>query len=78
MALVRSIRDAGRERYGVHKVVNCEALVFTIGAERYLQLDTMGSSQRQERGKVSQSMQFDRAGAEELLRVLRQAFPGIG
>jgi len=44
---------------------------------RYVQLDTFGSEGRQFTDKVSQSIQFDRQAAEQLLELLRKAFPGI-
>lgn len=41
-----------------------------------LQLSIYGSDTRASQPKVSQTLQIDQAGARELLRILRQAFPG--
>ncbi len=40
-----------------------------------LQLDTYGSKDRKLAQKMSQSIQLDRDGAEELLRIIEATFP---
>ena len=57
--------------------VECEWKAFDYAGERYLQLDTFGSAGRANPGKQSQTIQLDRATAEELLAVLGRAFPGL-
>ncbi len=42
-----------------------------------MQLDTYGSEARKLHGKVSQSLQVDRARAVQLVEVLMLAFPGL-
>lgn len=42
-----------------------------------LQLDTYGSSDRKLSQKVSQSLQLDKSGARELIRMLEEVFPGL-
>lgn len=45
------------------------------GRHRRVQLDTYGSADRKLAQKVSQSIQLDREGALELLRIMETAFP---
>ena len=51
--------------------------MFDIENKRILQLDTYGSEDRQIPDKVSQSIQIDREGAATLLKLIRDAFPGV-
>ena len=55
----------------------CEWAVFDDGGRRYLQIQSLGSRERQT-GGVSQTYQFTAESARELLDVLRKAFPGLG
>lgn len=55
----------------------CEWAVFDDGGQRYLQIQSSGSKERQT-GGVSQTYQFTAESARELLDVLRKAFPGLG
>jgi hypothetical protein len=67
---------AGRDR-GRHSDVVCRWMTVKDGPDTLLQLNTYGSSNRQEHETVSQTMQFDEAGAEQLLALIRKAFPGL-
>jgi len=51
--------------------------VFEANERRFLQLDTLGSDERQVRDKVSQSIQFDAASAAKLLKVILDTFPEL-
>jgi hypothetical protein len=78
MALVRSLAPAGAgERRRVHGEVECGYTVFEAGGERYLQIDTYGSNEREIPGKVSQTIQLDEHGARQLKKLIEQSFPGI-
>jgi hypothetical protein len=78
MALVTSIEPSQKERTTVHRPTRClYAVVEGDAGQRYLQLDTLGSDERQFADKVSQSIQFDRQAAEQLLRLLRQTYPDL-
>jgi hypothetical protein len=57
--------------------VTCEWHAFTTPTGPVLQLSTGGSATRQRPGKSSQKIQVDRAGAEELMKLLRSSFPGL-
>lgn len=78
MALISEIKEIQKERQRVHEPVECSASVFSEADRRYLQLDTYGSAERKLTGKVSQALQFDREGAEQLLRLIRRTFPDLG
>lgn len=77
MALVRQIQELNRGRGRVHNEIDCTCSIFEEGGHAYIQLDTYGSNTREIPGKVSQSMQFDRAGALQLIRLIERAFPDL-
>lgn len=78
MAFVTEIAPAPvAERSTNHKECVCGWRVVERDGERVLQLDTYGSADRKIHGKVSQSLQFDRQHASELLRLIEKTFPGI-
>jgi hypothetical protein len=78
MALIRNFEMKTLDRGGLHTTrVDCEWAVFEQDGKRLLQLDTYGSDTRKDKGTVSQTLQLDTAGARELSRILRRAFPGM-
>ena len=79
MALIRQINPAGKSRANVHGQVECGFSSFTArDGKRYLQLDTYGSAERQEMGKISQSIQFDEGSAAQLKALIEATFPRLG
>lgn len=44
---------------------------------RAVQLETYGSDERKMQGKTSQTIEIDRDRAADLIRILREAFPGL-
>lgn len=44
---------------------------------RVVQLETYGSAERKLTGKASQSIELDREAAAALVKILREAFPGL-
>jgi len=60
-----------------HKECACGWRVSDRHGQKVLQLDTYGAADRKIPGKVSQTLQFDRERASELLALIRQTFPGI-
>ncbi len=73
MALVGEFEKLSMDRYSVHDPVKCTYSVFTGNdGNRYIQLDTYGSSKRKIRGKKSQSIQLSEASVKTLLRVFEQ------
>jgi hypothetical protein len=78
MALVSSLEPNTKERQSVHRPTRClYAIVEGPSGERYLQLDTVGSEDREIPDKVSQSIQFDRQAAGQLLHLLHRTFPDL-
>ncbi|WP_152049501.1 HNH endonuclease [Tautonia marina] len=78
MALVTSLEQNQKVRHSVHRPTRClYAIVDGSAGERYLQLDTVGSADREIPDKVSQSIQFDRQAAGQLLGLLLKAFPDL-
>jgi hypothetical protein len=78
MALVTSLTPNTKERQSVHGPTRClYAVVEGSNGERYLQLDTVGSEDRAIPDKVSQSIQFDRQAAGQLLQLLLSTFPDL-
>jgi hypothetical protein len=78
MALVTSLEQTNKDRQSIHRPTRCLwSIVDGEGGSRYLQLDTVGSDEREFTDKVSQSLQFDRQAASQLLTLLRQAFPDL-
>jgi hypothetical protein len=78
MALVTQLEPTQKERTNIHRPTRCVYCVVEDGdGAKFIQLDTMGSDDREIADKVSQSIQFNRQAAEQLLAIMKQAFPGI-
>lgn len=77
MALVEDIRIVQKERQHVHRPTECSASVISVDGKRYLQLDTYGSADRQDRGKLSQSVQLSENAAAQLRRLIGEIFPQL-
>ena len=78
MALVTSLEEIKKDRQSVHNPTRCLVSILESGdGSRYLQLDTLGSNSREIPDKVSQTIQFDRQAAGQLLQFIHRAFPGI-
>ena len=77
MAKIASFEELAPGQGQIHSDVHCGFKIFTSRGSKVVQLDTYGSDSRQIHGKVSQSIQLDREGAENLLTILETAFPGI-
>lgn len=54
----------------------CEYQTVEDDSSRYLQLSTSGSSDRVGKGPT-QTLQFDRERAKDLLEIIKETFPGI-
>ncbi|GAA4094640.1 hypothetical protein [Actinomadura miaoliensis] len=57
--------------------VECGYQKVTTPAGDLLQLSTYGSDARQSEKKTSQTLQLDRVAAAELLRIIKETFPGL-
>ncbi|OLS33756.1 methionyl-tRNA formyltransferase [Bacillus sp. MRMR6] len=77
MALIKhnNIKRIEKDRNMVHTPVDATYTIFKDNSgEVYFQIDTYGSSQRQILGKISQSIQFDKSTAQELVKLLKEEF----
>ncbi|WP_404448116.1 hypothetical protein LG307_03380 [Sutcliffiella horikoshii] len=77
MALIKgnTMKKIMKERNAVHyEVDNTYTSFIDKEGNRILQIDTYGSNQREFRGKVSQSIQFDKESAQEFLKVIKKEF----
>lgn len=78
MALIQRMELLPPERPKVHAPTRCTFFTFDgDDGQRYLQLDTYGSSTRKYVDKVSQQMQFNRESAIQLMAALRECFPEL-
>ncbi len=55
-------------------IVECHYSISNIAGKRLLQLDTMGSTDRENPGKLSQTLQMDENGARQLIALLKAEF----
>ena len=76
MALItkRNFSHIDKERNMLHESVEATYCTFTKGENKYFQIDTYGSEQRQLKAKLSQSIQIDREMAIELVALLQKEF----
>ena len=74
MALVREFKKLDGERYQLHEEVEARYAIFDRDGKGFVQINTYGRVDREFPGKVSQSIQLDREGAEALVTILQKAF----
>lgn len=75
MALITQFLRVRTERSSKHKPVTCGWREVTVDAEKLLQLDTYGTTERVIPDKVSQSFQLDRKAAAHLRQIIDDVFP---
>jgi hypothetical protein len=71
---LNGFEEKHKERNNIHNDVYATYCIFEIDNEKYFQIDTYGSPDREFVGKISQAIQFDRAFAEELVNILKNEF----
>lgn len=78
MALIRELSRGSRDVRVHPTTVDAlyESLISESG-DNLLQLTTFGSDARQNPGTPSQTLQFDRRVAAQLVEVIRLTFPGL-
>ena len=74
MALVRGFTKLDSERRTLHEEVEAKYAAYEIDGRAFVQINTYGTSDREFPGKLSQSIQLDRTGAEQLVAILTKAF----
>ena len=73
MALIRSFEPTAHERHGKQTSTRALYEVFQEDGETFLQLETVGSESRVERGATSQTLRLDRRAMLQLLEILAKA-----
>ncbi len=72
MALVDKLEQQNLEKESKHSKVDCTyALVRNSDGQKFLQIDTYGSSKRQIKGKKSQSIRFSQNAINELKNIIK-------
>jgi hypothetical protein len=76
MALLtqKEFKRINKERNSIHVPVAAGYTVFTYANTKIFQIDTYGTTDRQEPGKLSQSIQIDKPMAEILVSKLKEVF----
>jgi len=63
-----------KERNSIHEQTKATYSIFCVGNEKYIQIDTYGSPDREVKGIVSQSIQFDKKSALLLIDIINKEF----
>lgn len=71
---IKSIEKLPKERNTVHEKVYATYSSFDNYGDHYVQIDTYGRSDREQPGKISQSIQIDRETAAYLVDLLKREF----
>ncbi len=74
MALIRNFEAFELERTQLHVEVEARWAAYEIDGVGFVQINTYGRADREMPGKVSQTIQLDRRGAEQLIGILRRTF----
>ncbi len=74
MATVRKLEQRDLERFARHTEVDGSYSIIELDGEKFLQIDTYGSKQRQDKGKTSQSLRFSQETIEQLLKIIKTNF----
>ncbi|MCD1632829.1 methionyl-tRNA formyltransferase [Martelella mediterranea] len=74
MALVRTFKEKEPRRLSLHDEVEASISSFEVDGRALLQIDTYGRPDREIPGKTSQTIQFDKEGAEQLYKLLQRTF----
>ncbi|MFG1424764.1 methionyl-tRNA formyltransferase [Roseixanthobacter glucoisosaccharinicivorans] len=74
MALITAFNRQQRDRYTTHKPIEANYFVLGDGEARLIQIDTLGTSDREFPGKLSQTIQLNRDAAEALYSILAREF----
>jgi len=71
MATVRTMENIHLERDSEHTEVGATYAIINSNDGKCLQIDTYGSSTRQDKGKKSQSIRFTPEALEQLSKILK-------
>jgi len=71
---INNFESKNKERINIHDKIYSSYSFFEKGNEKYFQIDTYGSSEREIPGKVSQTIQFDKNVARKIVEILRKEY----
>ena len=71
---INNFERISKERNNVHGTVISSYSVFEINGEKYFQIDTYRSTDKQISGKKPQTIQFDKNAAKRIVEILRKEF----
>ncbi len=74
MALVKKIQPLNLTKNSPHTEVSATYSIIKSNGATFLQIDTYGSKERQESGKKSQSLRFDREIALQFKEIIESTF----
>ena len=74
MVLIRKFEKLDAERNQLQGEVEAKYAVFERDGKGFVQINTYGRADRKLPGKLSQTIQLDRQGAEALVAILKNAF----
>ena len=69
MAIVRNFQIADAVSGRAHSEANANIRLVDVGGEKFIQIDTYGSSDRQEIGKLSQSVRLSKNAFDQLVQL---------
>ena len=72
MALINEITNSPKQRHTIHGSTKCTYSIFEEGGRKYLQLDTYGSANRENKDVVSQSMQFSPEAIKDFIKIIEK------
>lgn len=71
---IKNIKKQDKDRNYVHEKVYTTYSAFDIYGKHYVQFDTYGRSDREQPGKISQSIQIDKETASYVVELLKREF----
>ena len=74
MARIISLERAEMNRFQLHDEVDAKIFIQDYDGRKLLQISTYGRDSRQDRGKLSQTVQFDEEAARELFSIMKSEF----
>ncbi|MHA6259121.1 hypothetical protein ACXYMX_04300 [Sporosarcina sp. CAU 1771] len=73
MALINKMERQTRNSR-VHEVVEATYNILNVKGEKYIEVTTYGSKNREFKGKASQIMQFDREAINQLKKIIEKEY----
>lgn len=71
---ISKIEKLNKDRNSIHEKVYTTYSSFDSCGKHYVQIDTYGRSDREQPGKISQSIQLDKDSAEFIFDLLKREF----